>query len=131
LDESLKHIQLLTESQKEETYQDGKCIFTFQCKIPSFKSTGYQQRDPHMEFLIRTIFSPNYSSLKQTHVIRQRIYASRIISLVSSSSKDSKQRKEEVDDVQIQGDRSPYVLIVVEPLYEVVCVIYDVATKYK
>lgn len=51
------------------------------------------------------------------------------MSLVNGS-KNSKQRKEEVDDIQIQGDRSPYVLIVGVSLDEVVCVIYDVSRKY-
>ena len=47
-----------------------------------------------------------------------------------SSSENGEQREEEVDDIQIQGDRSPNVFIVRVSLDEVVCVIYDVATEY-
>lgn len=97
-------------------YQDGKCIFTIQCKTPAFSQQITNSVTITRNLLKRQLdkyFLTQHSSfLKQTqNVPRRGIYATRIMSLVNGS-KNSKQRKEEVDDIQIQGDRSPYVLIV-------------------
>lgn len=46
------------------------------------------------------------------------------------SSEDSQQCQEEIDDIQIQRHRSPYVIVIGVTLNQVVCVIYNIPTEY-
>lgn len=50
--------------------------------------------------------------------------------LAISSSENSQQRKEEVNNVQIQGNRGPNVFVVSIAFDQVVCIVYDVSTEY-
>lgn len=52
-----------------------------------------------------------------------------IANSVVSLSKHPQNGKEQVEDIQIQSDRCPDVLIIRKPLDQVVCVINDVSTE--
>lgn len=51
-------------------------------------------------------------------------------SLTLGSSENGKERQEEVDDVQVEGNCSPDVLIVIVTFDEVVCIVHYVAAEY-
>lgn len=57
-----------------------------------------------------------------------RHYAAKFSTI--SSSENSEQSEEKVDDIQIQGHRSPNILVIRVAFNQIVGVIHNVATKY-
>lgn len=71
----------------------------------------------------------NYSYTITSAIIRHAKKTEIIFSTISSSE-NSEQSQEKVDDIQIQRDRSPYVLVVRVALDEIVRVVHNVSTEY-
>lgn len=79
--------------------------------------------------ITRQIIS-KFNNVSQRDLYTHSVYLFTMYDLIVSSSQYGEQIKEQIYDVNIESNSSPYVLIIRVSLDQVVCVVYDVACEY-